>query len=142
MWNARTGQFVREFCGTTWYAAVGAYVNRLNPRQAFVMGNTCELDWEKGLWRVTGTLSRPTCPESLFGLDREGLKMEVVRHEGRDLLIATGERLLTCIAELGPSAPNPWRPWAPSPLSGDSGYAWPDLVLKHLTDDAGRSSRN
>ena len=90
----------------------------LNPRQAFVMGNTCELDWEKGLWRVTGTLFRETRPEALFGLSHEGLKLEVVRHQGRDLLI--GHRNapdLHCRA-WARRAPDPWRPWAPSPFSG------------------------
>jgi hypothetical protein len=133
VWDTRTGQFVREFCGTTWYAAVGAYVNAINPRQAFVLGNTCELDWQKGLWRVTGTLWRETRPESLFGLNREGQKMEVVRHQGRDLLIATGGGF-SCIAELGPCGAKPLAAMGSIGIFWRLGYAWPDLVLRHLTE--------
>ena len=133
VWNAATGEFLREFCGTTYYGAVGAYVNAINPRQAFVMGNTCELDWDKGLWRVTGTLLRPTCPEESFGgMDREGLKLEVRRHQGRDLLLATGGHV-NWIAELGPSGAKPLAAMGSTAAFWSIGHAWPDLVLKQFT---------
>ena len=97
----------------------GAHVNPLNPRQAFVLGNTCELDWEKGLWRVTGTLCRPTCRESLFGLDHEGQKMEVVRHRGTRSADRHRRPRSPALRNWAPSAPNPWRPWGRSPPSGN-----------------------
>ena len=104
VWDAGSGQFVREFCGTTWYSAVGARVNPLNPRQAFVLGNTCELDWDKGLWRVTGTLSHPTDPASLIRLNSENLTaMDVLRVKDRDILVASGGHLM-CVAELHPQS--------------------------------------
>ncbi|HEX4147182.1 MAG TPA: sugar-binding protein [Pirellulales bacterium] len=135
VWNAATGAFLREFCGTTYYGAVGAYVNKLNPRQAFVMGNTCELDWDKGLWRVTGTLFRATRPEDLFGgMDREGLKLEVVRYQGRDLLLAT-DRWLNCVAELGPSGAKPLAAMGSTAAFWNLRHAWPDMVMKQFTSD-------
>lgn len=134
VWNASTGEFLREICGTTFYAGAGTAVNPLNPNQAFVLGNSCELDFAKGLWRVTGTLFRPTDPQAIFSIVRT--ITDVRRINGRDLLIAN-DGDFWCVAELkGDSA----RPLAAAgsvfSLRSESG-AFPELVARHLWDAPG-----
>ncbi len=138
VWDAQTGKFLKEFCGTTYYAAAGAFINRLNPRMAFVLGNICELDWEKGLWRIVGTLHRPTKPNDLFYLNCGiGGRIDVVNYKGRNLLIANGS-FTTIVAELYDTFAKPlcamgwvyelYRP----------GEEWPDIILKNLVDNPER----
>lgn len=140
VWDASTGQFLREFCGSTWYAAAGAQVNPLDPNQAFVLGNTCQLDWEKGLWRVTGTLHRPTSAQDLFSLCIEGQKMDVRQMGKRTLLLASGSEMLI-VCELGADSARPLagmgdiRALTFAGSSDPHVSAWPRIVLKNLAAD-------
>ncbi len=132
VWDTATGSLVREFCGTTYYSATGAHVNPLDPRQAFVLGNTCALDWDKGTWRVTGTLFRRTSPDAWFDAGEGWLNgSQVVRRGDRTLLIASGQNLL-CIAELHQYDARPLAVIGSVYGLYHGGELWPDLVVKHL----------
>lgn len=139
VWNAVDGRFLREFCGTTWYAAMCTNVNPLNPDQAFVLGNICELDWEKGLWRVTGTLHRPTTAEDLFSLSMEGQKIDVRKVGDRTLLLSGNSHALI-VTDLDSNSARPLaamgsvRIFAYSPTSWPNTNTYPDVVLKHMTE--------
>ncbi len=136
VWDAKRGEFLREFCGTTHYAAMGAFINRLNPKMAFLLGNICELDWKKGLWRVTGTLHRPTAPNDLFYIGGDQ-RMEVVNYKGRNLLIAnTG--FTTIIAELHDTYARPLCAMGWLYELYTVGAEWPEIILKNLTDSPER----
>ncbi|MGQ9575504.1 MAG: hypothetical protein ACUVUC_09310, partial [Thermoguttaceae bacterium] len=119
---------------------MGAQVNPLDPTQAFVLGNICQLDWEKGLWRVTGTLHRPTSPEDLFSLCIEGQKMDVRRMGKRTLLLASSSQMLI-VCELGADTAQPlaaMRDIRALTFAGSSWphvSAWPRIVLKNLAAD-------
>ncbi len=133
VWDTATGRFLKEFCGSTWYASEGAWINPLYPNQAFVMGNTCQIDWEKGLWRVTGSLWEPAEKDDLIGFDNQSFThMTVMNYRKRKLLIASGGAIL-CIAELH-------RDYAkPLMAMGDiyglyQNTDWPNIILQHLTD--------
>jgi len=140
VWDTATGQFLQEFCGSTWYAAAGTQVNPLDPSQAFVMGNICQLDWEKGLWRVTGTLHRPTSAQDLLSLCREGQKMDVRRMGNRTLLLASDAKLLI-VSELGADSARPLAAMGSVRALTFAGTSWPHIsewpriVLKHLAAD-------
>lgn len=133
VWDAATGKFLKEYCGSTWYASEGAWINPLNPNQAFVMGNTCQLDWKKGLWRVTGSLWEPAEKDDLIGFDNQSFThMTVMNYHQRKLLIASGGAML-CIAELHGDYAKPLM------ALGDiyglyQNTSWADIILQHLTD--------
>ncbi|MGB9797046.1 MAG: hypothetical protein ACPLSK_00315, partial [bacterium] len=135
VWDTRSGKLIKEYCGSTWYGGMGVYINKFNPKQAFVMGNICELDWQKGLWRVTGTLWRMTKPEAIFGLNREGQKMEVIRIKGRELLVASGSGGFFCVAELKGDYAKPLCAMGLVYSLYQGGAKWPDIILKSLTSD-------
>lgn len=141
VWDTSTGRFLQEFCGSTWYASAGAQVNPLDPKQAFVMGNVCELDWEKGLWRVTGTLHRPTSAQDLFSMCNEGLKFDVRRMGKRTLLLASNSGHLI-VSELSANSARPLAAMGSVHelrFAGSSWPhigAWPPIVLKHLAADS------
>ncbi|MBC7328187.1 hypothetical protein H5T87_08760 [bacterium] len=135
VWDSRTGRLIREYCGSTWYGGMGVYINKFNPKQAFVMGNICDVDWDKGLWRVRGTLWRITNPRSIFGLNREGQKMEVVRIKGRDLLIASGSGGFFCVAELKGDYAKPLCAMGLVYSLYQGGARWPEIILKNLVPD-------
>ena len=144
VWDTKTGKLIREYCGSTWYGGAGVYINKYNPKQAFIMGNICEVDWKKGLWRVKGTLWRMTNPQAIFGLNREGLKMEVVRIKGKELLVANGSGGLFCVAELKGDYAKPLaaigRVYAlyQYGLCYQGGTKWPDIIMKNLVPDPKR----
>ncbi|MGC8639199.1 MAG: hypothetical protein ACP5XB_04895 [Isosphaeraceae bacterium] len=139
VWNTESRQFLQEFCGTTWYAAIAAQVNQLNPDQAFVLGNICQLDWKQGLWRVTGTLHRPTSAQDLFSLSMEGQKIDV-RKVGKRTLLLSGNSDALIITELGADSAKPLAAMgtiyllAKTTTGWPNQTAWPDVVLRHLTD--------
>ena len=131
VWNTRTGQFEREFCGSTWYAGNACNVNPYEPRQAFVMGNTVELDWAKGLWRVTGTLCRPTRPDDLFTM----MSGNAIRYKGETYLVShTGEPAYVIIGKLHRDHVQPLTAMGHVFNLGRTGEKLPELVLKHLVD--------
>lgn len=86
VWDA-DGSLVLERLGGLHYAGFGAYVFPDNPKYAIVMGNEVELDWNKGRWRVIGTLWRPTKRGQLIGL-RHDARLGQVRQtpHGRYLI--------------------------------------------------------
>ncbi|MGC8667119.1 MAG: sugar-binding protein [Chthonomonadales bacterium] len=131
VWDAHTGRFLREFCGSTWYASVGARVDVSRPNRAFVMGNVCDLDWKRGLWRVAGTLFRPQHPDELFDASTEGLVLEVRRRQGRDYLIASNSSLLI-IAKLHDYSAKPVAAMGTIYGLYQPGHLWPDLIIRHL----------
>lgn len=133
VWNAQTGEFIKEFCGTTHYAGMGAFINRHNPKMAFLLGNICELDWEKGLWRVVGTLHRPTKPNDIFYLGGDQ-RMEVIKYKGRELIIANSG-FTTIIAELHDSYAKPLCAMGWLYELYHPGEEWPDIILKNLVDE-------
>ncbi|WP_269431626.1 sugar-binding protein [Chthonomonas calidirosea] len=140
VWDTQTGKFLKEFCGTTHYGSMGAFINRLNPRMAFVLGNICELNWDKGLWRVIGTLHRPAAPNDLFHLDPDpfaNLRMEVINYKGRKLLIAN-DSFTTIIAELHDTYAKPLCAMGSLIELYRTGEEWPDIILKNLVDDPKR----
>jgi hypothetical protein len=133
VWDAESGKFLKEYCGSTWYASEGAWINPLDPTQAFVMGSACQLDWKKGLWRVTGSLWEPSGRDDLIGFDNQAFThITVMKYQQRNLLVASGGAIL-CIAELH-------RDYAkPLMAMGDvyafyQNTAWPNIILQHLTD--------
>ena len=132
VWDASTGRFLREFCGSTWYAAVGARVDTLDPTRAFVMGNVCQLDWKRGLWRVVGTLFRPQHPDELFDASTEGLVLDVQRRKGREYLVASNSSLLI-IAALRRYSAKPVAAMGTVYGLYQTGHVWPDLILRNLT---------
>lgn len=132
VWNTATGRFLEEFCGSTWYAAMGARVDVLNPARAFVMGNVCELDWNRGLWRVTGTLFRPQHPDELFDASTEGLVLDVQRRHGQQYLVASNSSLLI-IARLNKYNATPVAAMGTVYGLYQPGHVWPDLILRNLT---------
>lgn len=95
---ASNGDFLTEYCGSTYYAAMGCNINPSNPSEAIVMANKVDLDWQKGLWRVNSTLWRSTKTNALFGLGAE------MYHQffslGNRKLIVSGFKNSLCISEL------------------------------------------
>ncbi|NOY81841.1 MAG: hypothetical protein GXP31_12670 [Kiritimatiellaeota bacterium] len=135
VWDAAEGRFLREFCGPAWYAATECAVNRLRPDQAFCMGNVLDLDWRKGRWRVAGTLWRPTRPGALLGPRGEGLFFDVVRRDGRDLLVASRSYGYFCVSELkGDGSARPLAAFGTVAAFLNEGRL-PDLVVRRLWDD-------
>jgi len=131
VWDAHSGQFLREFCGSTYYASSGARVNPLNPRQAFVLGNVCELDWKKGLWRVTGTLYRRTTRGSLFDLGADWVTADVRRRGDRTMLLVAST-FCCSISELHEFDARPLAAIGSVRQFYREGEKWPELILKHL----------
>lgn len=76
VWNT-DGSLILERLGGLHYAGFGAYVFPDNPKQAIVLGNEVELDWNKGRWRVLGTLWRPTGKDQLIGLQHDARLGEI-----------------------------------------------------------------
>jgi hypothetical protein len=131
VWDAASGQLVREYCGPGYYGGRSNSVDPLDPNRAFSLGNTLELDWEKGLWRVAGTLWRPTKANAFFG--PQASIIETISHDGRKLLVTPGGRGYFSVSELGPNGARPlmargnlafWREW---PL--------PEMILNKMWDD-------
>ncbi|MFZ2654470.1 MAG: hypothetical protein WAX69_06100, partial [Victivallales bacterium] len=144
MWSAADGKFLREYCGQTAYASGEAAVNQFNPRQAFVSGNTVELDWATGRWRVTGYLWRPTRPGDLLGPSVRGLSsagfpwphFEFRERDGHKYLIfsetSAGYLCVNELDEKGRARPL----MAIGHIKEFIGEGrLPDLVVKHLWDD-------
>jgi sugar lactone lactonase YvrE len=129
------GKLFREFCGPTWYGATECNINNLNPDQAFCSGNTLDVDWPQGCWRVAGTLWRPTKGNALLGPRKEGLAFQVVKCLGRTFLVASMNRFI-CISELKDGKARPLV------ALGDAGRIflnnqarYPEMVAKKLWDD-------
>ena len=101
VWDVKSGAFIKEFCGTTNYSASLTHVNQYKPSQAFILGNTCELDWEKGLWRVTGSYLRPSGPGALFDMTRDGWGsiLDIAKFNGEEYLISSNYYVL-CVSKL------------------------------------------
>lgn len=132
VWSTRTGQFEREFCGSTWYAGAACNVNPSEPRQAFVMGNTVELDWAKGLWRVTGTIARPTEADDLFTM----MSGDVIRYRGETYLVShKGEPSSVIIGKLYQDHVQLLAVVGHVFDLYRTGEKLPEIVLKHLVDD-------
>ncbi len=103
-WDAATGKFLFERLGKGRYGGMGYYVFPDRPEQAALMSNLVDLDWEKGLWRVAGTLWRGTRENEILGWDRYTRFNRVVNRDGRRLLVHSSimpHRGLTMISELG-----------------------------------------
>ncbi len=136
VWSTHTGKFLKEYCGSTHYASMGAWINPLNPQEAFVLGNICQLNWKRGLWRVAGTLWRPTRPNALFGFDSalsSGFGYwTLMQYHGRKLLIVRTTSLL-CIAALHRYYARPLMVMGSVYGLWRRGEQWPKAVLDHLT---------
>ncbi|MFZ2656143.1 MAG: hypothetical protein WAX69_14525, partial [Victivallales bacterium] len=144
VWSAADGKFLREFCGQTTYSSGEAAVNQFNPRQAFVGGNTVELEWATGRWRVTGYLWRPTRPGDLLGPSIRNLSsggfawphFEFRERDGHKYLIFSEDSArYLCVNELDEKGCA--RPlMAIGHIKQFLGEGrLPDLVVKHLWDD-------
>ncbi len=66
VWN-KAGELVNEYDGPTWYGATECNVDTTDPTKAYCMGDIVDLDWKKGLWRVSSTLWRPMYGNAFFG---------------------------------------------------------------------------
>jgi hypothetical protein len=132
VWDTQSGRLIHEYCGTTHYASDGAQINAANPREAFVLGNTCELDWQKGLWRVTGTLFRRTQPDALFtlGPQENFHSIQEVHLHNEDLLVFTGH-FFYCVAKREKYGVRPLTAFG-DVYSLYHNEAWPDLILRNL----------
>jgi hypothetical protein len=95
---ALNGEFLTEYCGSTFYAAMGCNINPLNPSEAIVMANKVDLDWQKGLWRLNSTLWRSTKSNALFGLDAEMYHQFLLLAKRK--LLVSGFKNYLCISEL------------------------------------------
>jgi hypothetical protein len=131
VWDAASGKLERQYCGPGYYGGSHNSVDLLNPNHAFSVGNMIDLDWEKGLWRVSGTLWRPTKANAFFGC--KGSIIETITHNGRELVVALGKTGTFNVSKLGTDGARPlmargniasWREW---PM--------PDMILKKMWDD-------
>ncbi|MFZ2656127.1 MAG: hypothetical protein WAX69_14445, partial [Victivallales bacterium] len=144
VWATADGKFLREFCGQTAYASGEAAVNQFNTRQAFVGGNTVELDWATGRWRVTGSLWRPTRPGDLLGpsvrwLSSSGYPWPHFEFRERDghkyLIFSEAATEYLCVNELDDKGrARPLMAMGQVRYFSGEGHL-PDLVVKHLWDD-------
>lgn len=136
VWSAN-GELVREYCGATWYAGTECAVNPLNPRQAFSMGNVLELDWPAGRWRINGTLWRPTHPDAWLGPRGEGMVLETLKLNGRDLLVGSRSYGFFCVSELHSDHAKPLMALGRiTQFVGEGRF--PDFVAQRLWDDPKR----
>ena len=97
------------------------------------MGNVCDLDWDKGLWRVTGTLYRRTTPNSLFDMGLEWASANVQRQGNRSLLLVADNMVLS-ISELHAHDARPLAAMGWIYGLYRIGEQWPDLILKHMAE--------
>ena len=136
VWDIKTGKFLKEFCGTTYYASAGAHINNLDPTQGFVLNNIVEIDWKKGKWRVTGTLpTYPRTKEELLnyhaGHGFNGYE-RVINYKGRKLLIQSGGFGFV-IMELYKDSAKPLSACGYGLALFVGGERMHDIVLKNLT---------
>ncbi|HON08447.1 MAG TPA: hypothetical protein PLW02_10160, partial [Verrucomicrobiota bacterium] len=130
VWDTASGKFLKEYCGSTYYAAEGTRVNPLNPKEAFVLGNSCELDWKKGLWRVVGTPWRPTKLVDIPFVNAGSYN--VVKYKGREFLIYNNG-FLFCVMERSKKGDKPLAALGSIYGLFRNGEEWPDMILKKLT---------
>lgn len=97
VWS-REGQFLREFCGATYYAAMGCAIDPFHPERGLVTGNTIDLDWRRGLWRVAATAWRPRHADALFGPGAEMINRFVRR--GKEVYLINGPDDFVSISRL------------------------------------------
>ncbi|CAF0694318.1 FlgD immunoglobulin-like domain containing protein [Candidatus Methylacidithermus pantelleriae] len=100
VWNRR-GQLLREFCGTTYYAAMGCAIDSFFPTRGFVTGNMVDLDWRRGLWRVAGTPWRPQHADDLFGPAPDGISRFL--RKGSEIFWINGTHDFVSVSRLEPS---------------------------------------
>lgn len=72
VWDAQSGQFVKEFLGPTDYGALGGAINPLDPN--LMVGNGCEwrLDPKTGKAICLGVITREGMSNSRFGIGANG----------------------------------------------------------------------
>ncbi|WP_370657530.1 hypothetical protein [Methylacidiphilum kamchatkense] len=97
VWSTQ-GNFLKEYCGSTFYAGLGCNINPFNPSEGIVMANKVDLDWQKGQWRVASTLWRSNKSTALFGLGPE-MYHQFLSIEQRNLIVS-GFKNYLCISEL------------------------------------------
>ncbi|VVM08216.1 partial gluconolactonase, partial [Methylacidimicrobium cyclopophantes] len=133
VWNP-DGRFLREFCGTTYYAAMGCAIDPFRPERAFVTGNTVDLDWRRGLWRVAATAWRPTHAGALFGPGAEMISRFV--RKGKEAYLVNGTDDFVSISRLeedGSARPLAALGQLPYFLRGNEEL--PGMVRDRLWDD-------
>jgi len=138
VWNAVDGRFLQEFCGTTWYAAMCTNVNPLNPNQAFVLGNICELDWEKGC----GGDRHPAPAHHRRGpfQPEHGRPEDRCPQVGNRTLLLSGNSHALIVTDFDSNSARPLaamgsvRIFAYNPTSWPNTNTYPDIVLKHMTE--------
>ncbi|MDD4932597.1 MAG: FlgD immunoglobulin-like domain containing protein [Methylacidiphilaceae bacterium] len=92
------GRFLREFCGTTYYAAMGCAIDPFSPERGLVTGNTVDLDWKKGRWRVAATAWRPRHADALFGPGADMISRFV--RKGSEVYLINGPEDFVSISRL------------------------------------------
>lgn len=85
-WNS-AGTLALEKPGGAYYAAYGTYVFPAQPELAFSQGNSLDLDWKKGRWRIKGTPWRATRAGDLLGLDEKSEISAVRVLNGRRFIV-------------------------------------------------------
>ena len=72
VWNAKTGEFIKEFFGPTTYGALGGAIDPVDP--SLMVGRGCEwrLDPKTGRAECLGTITRSGMEVSRFGVGSNG----------------------------------------------------------------------
>jgi hypothetical protein len=71
VWDAKTGQFMREFVGgTTYGAAQGGILDPTDPSRLVSLGNVYQIDLSKEGYRPLTTMYRQTSADQIFSLNK------------------------------------------------------------------------
>ena len=136
----RNDHLVKEYCGTAGYGTMCAQIDRHDPTRAFLYGNICEVDWEKGLWRVIGSYW-PSGEIELTGANiLEFVSMpsiQTLEYNGRKFLVAVGSTGTICLYEdLGNTAkPLAAAGWVANLLDSTATEKIPDFILRNIADE-------
>lgn len=90
VWDTRSGELLIERVGHTRYGGQGTFVFPDRPDTAWMLGNSLDLDWQKGVWRVAGTPWRPRTGGDLLGLGAYSDIHRVVEANGRRFVVHSG----------------------------------------------------